>query len=440
MAAVTTTQRRVRLSREGWFYAIVLGFIVCGAVLREVNLLFILAAVMMGPLFLGWRVARGALGEISAFRHGPRRAHAGNLAPLELEITNGRGNSSSWMLVVRDSLVAPTGRVSIAALATSVDRLLGIAFFPHLPPHATRRSPYAWRPLVRGRHRLGPLVLSTKFPLGLVEASAKVDLPGELIVAPALGRLRRDWQRWLERVGEGAETASQRRGMREGDYYGLREWRPGDSRRWIHWRSSARQGSLTTLQFEDQRRDDVVMIVDPWVPTRPSSADLERVELALSFAATVVVELSRGSGRTLRVALGGSTPRHWNSTQGNSRDEILDALAELEAATNCDLAALGGRFLTAPASAGPSRQRLIVLSTRPQTSAPFATSPASVFANALWIEVGSSTFHDYFASPSEFARKSESPEELATASSGGATPDAQTVIPLKAKSAPRGGP
>jgi hypothetical protein len=91
MAAVTTTQRRVRLSREGWFYAIVLGFIVCGAVLREVNLLFILAAVMMGPLFLGWRVARGALGEISAFRHGPRRAHAGNLAPLELEITNGRG-------------------------------------------------------------------------------------------------------------------------------------------------------------------------------------------------------------------------------------------------------------------------------------------------------------------------------------------------------------
>jgi hypothetical protein len=127
----------------------------------------------------------------------------------------------------------------------------------------------------------------------------------------------------------------------------------------------------------------------------------------------------------------GSTPRHWNSTQGNSRDEILDALAELEAATNCDLAALGGRFLTAPASAGPSRQRLIVLSTRPQTSAPFATSPASVLANALWIEVGSSTFHDYFASPSEFARKSESPEELATASSGGATPDAQTVIPLK---------
>ncbi len=36
---------------------------------------------------------------------------------------------------------------------------------------------------------------------------------------------------------------------REGDFAGLREWRPGDSPRHIHWRSSARAGRLLTKEF-----------------------------------------------------------------------------------------------------------------------------------------------------------------------------------------------
>ena len=60
-----------------------------GAVLREVNLLFVLAAVMMGPLFFSWRMARvrSALADRTSC---PPPRYAGDSVPVELEWSNTR--------------------------------------------------------------------------------------------------------------------------------------------------------------------------------------------------------------------------------------------------------------------------------------------------------------------------------------------------------------
>ena len=49
-------RRRAWLSREGWYYSFVLGFIVGGAVLRSINLLVALSGMMFALLFLNWRM------------------------------------------------------------------------------------------------------------------------------------------------------------------------------------------------------------------------------------------------------------------------------------------------------------------------------------------------------------------------------------------------
>ncbi len=89
-----------------------------------------------------------------------------------------------------------------------------------------------------------------------------------------------------------------------GDFYGVREWQSGDSRRWIHWRSSARHNTLVVRQFEQQRHRDVAVLLDLWEPNRPTTAQRENVELAISFAATVVSDACRRGGSNLLLAIG----------------------------------------------------------------------------------------------------------------------------------------
>lgn len=375
-----TPRRQVSLCREGWYYAIVLGFIVAGAVLREVNLLFVLAAIMMGPLFFSWRMARGSLGDLRVARHILRRPHAGESVPVELELANARPGASSWALVVQDS-------PQLADAQTGAPRA---TFFPHVGAGESRRAAYAWRPERRGRYRFGRLSVATRFPFGFIEASWDLEVPQEVLVAPQLGRLRREGTRWLERLGHGAESAGQRRGLREGDYYGLREWRPGDSQRWIHWRSSARQGRLMTLQFEDQRHEELVLLVDLWAPATPSVQEREKVELALSFAATIVVDCCRRRNRTLHVGLAGAESRSWNSpASSSSRDELLDAMADWRSAPCPDLSAALPRTPDAGSSA-----RVVVISTRSADADTLTRLEARergcsrVSLQAQWVEVG----------------------------------------------------
>ena len=67
----------------------------------------------------------------------------------------------------------------------------------------------------------------------------------------------------------GDQRRHPQRGVSEGDYYGLRPWQSGDSMRWIHWRTTAKMGRPTVLQFERQRNRDVALLLDPWLPAEP---------------------------------------------------------------------------------------------------------------------------------------------------------------------------
>ena len=94
-----------------------------------------------------------------------------------------------------------------------------------------------------------------------------------LTVLPRLGKLTHVWAaRRLEAIA-GTDRRRRRPGT-EGDFYGVREWRRGDGRRLIHWRSSARQGKLVVRQFERPQSRDAAVVLDLWQPDGPSDADL----------------------------------------------------------------------------------------------------------------------------------------------------------------------
>lgn len=84
-------------------------------------------------------------------------------------------------------------------------------------------------------------------------------------------------------------------------FHALREYEPGDDPRHVHWKSTARAGSLLVRQFQLTRRTHVTVLLDPEPGSYSASAEFE---LAVSVAASLAIramaddyEVTFGCGR-----------------------------------------------------------------------------------------------------------------------------------------------
>ena len=113
-----------------------------------------------------------------------------------------------------------------------------------IPPHTPRWLTLPLPAEHRGELFGGPVLLATRFPLGLFRAWTRLDLGMSCIVYPhpapadALRAAAGETD-----PGRGTETSTL------DDFVGLRPYIPGDSPRHIHWKAAARGRDLLTKQF-----------------------------------------------------------------------------------------------------------------------------------------------------------------------------------------------
>ncbi len=255
-------------------------------------------------------------------------------------------------MVVEDEVRPEPARAHERPLRPSV-------LFSYVPAGQTRKGVYRGRLVRRGRYRVGPLRISTRFPFGLFCRTITVGQAETLTVLPRLGRLTRSWAARRQEAFAGTHRRERRHGS-EGDFYGLRPWRSGDSRRWIHWRSLARGGELAVRQFEQPRNRDVAVLVDLWQPARPMPPDRDHVELAVSFAATVLGDLCRKGGSTLHLGADGSRLLSGPASLALLQ-EMMERLAVVEAESTDRLADL---LANALGQIDPGTE-IVLVSTRP---------------------------------------------------------------------------
>lgn len=291
--------------------------------MREVNLLLILAGMLAGPMVLGAWATGHSLRRLRVMRRVPEGVCAGDLILGQVQVFNDRPRLGSWALVVEDTLERmPNG--SGNGRRTRTRPVCPAVLFPYVPAGQSRRATYQGRLPERGQYRLGPLRVSTRFPFGLLRKSLALGNHEVLTVYPRLGRLT---QRWMARHHEafsGTHRRERRHGS-EGDFYGVRPWQAGDPMRWIHWRSTARLGEPVVRQFEQPRNRDVALVVELWQPASPDRAQRESVELAVSFAATVVTDLCRRGGSDLLLATAADGE---HITQGPASAALMHTMME----------------------------------------------------------------------------------------------------------------
>jgi uncharacterized protein (DUF58 family) len=289
--------------REGLLYLLITGLVFAGAMVQGANLLLVLAGMMLGPLLLNWITVQLSLRRLEVHRRFPRAVCAGDLLSVTLQLKNARTRLGSWAVVAEESIerqgenTRPGCRHPPARkkpLGTEV-------FFPYLPAGQERAGSYRGRLMQRGRYDLGPVQLSTCFPFGFFRHTIRLGARDTVDVYPRLGRLTRGWLARPRQAFAGSDRRQHRPGP-EGDFYGVRPWRHGDGLRIVHWRSSARTGKLVVRQFEQPRNRDVAVLLDLWQPVHPERSDRENVELAVSFAATVLADLCRQGGSQVHLA------------------------------------------------------------------------------------------------------------------------------------------
>ena len=176
-----------------------------------------------------------------------------------------------------------------------------------------------------------------------MERSVTIDLPGSLIVYPAVGVLQRRWRQVHRESTEFAPGPAATIGaIHQQEYHGLRDYRPGDSPRWIHWRTSARIGLPMVKEFEQKSDQDLALLIDPWQPrSKVTPEQREAVEKAVRFAATVCLDTCRRQGRRLLLGWTGPTPGlRLGPASVKLLHELLDQLAVMRPAAEGQLSAL----------------------------------------------------------------------------------------------------
>jgi uncharacterized protein (DUF58 family) len=252
---------------------------------------------------------------------------------VDLELVNPRRRLGSWAVDVEERIQSEGAAAGAGVLRPGV-------YFPYVPAGQSRRRTYRGRLPQRGRYRFAPVAVSTRFPFGFFRRTVLVGAADTLVVYPRLGRLTPRWLARHRESFEGSHRRERRHGRTLGDFFGVRPWRSGDERRHVHWRSSARHGSLVVRQFERHRNRDVAILVNLWQPQRPSAEHLANVELAISFAATVVADTCRKGGGNLLLGTTAGGPWVRGPASAALEHGAMESLAMAEAGPEDRLAGL----------------------------------------------------------------------------------------------------
>ena len=345
-------RNRFHIPIEGWAFLLIMFVLFIGSLIGQSNPLMLVFSMMAGAFVMNGWLTFTYLKGVTVERQLPERVMAGEPFSVEIALRNRKSWLSAWLMTVKDHVSG-----NQTELAPEVA-------FIRIPPGEQQRGHYQLVLARRGVHRFGPVHVDTRFPLGLVERGLNLAVPATLHVYPRLGRLQPDWKRKLNNAMEQTSSQSAKSGIFEDEFHSLREYRPGDDLRSVHWRTSARRNELMVRQYRDSRDRSLLILLDAWLPANGEADDVNDFELALSLAATVCVDATRNSrdSRTT-LAVQGSSMIVWRGGAGGEKIEaLLDTLAELQP----DHQQAIGPLWEATQADRSSQPRILLLTRRPQ--------------------------------------------------------------------------
>ncbi|NNM00357.1 MAG: DUF58 domain-containing protein [Gammaproteobacteria bacterium] len=316
---------------------------------REQSLALALAAFTGTALAVAWLATLRLRPDIEIHRSLPERLTDGTPAHYEVTLHN-RGRRWQRGLGFRE-IPAPslpdlatfdTFRSADDRLRPWFDRVVGFprwlemvrlrqgtttpaARLPDLPPGASITVRATLTPLRRGRLVIDGCELLAPDPLGLCIGRQRLSMPAASLVlprriaVPAIElRAHRQYQRGGVTLARSVGDSS--------EFIGLRDYRPGDSRRHIQWRAWARLGYPVVREYQDEYYDRHLVVLDG----DEAPGGFRQFETMVAAAASLVVR-RQPADALLDLVVNLDAPTLLTSGRGIAASApLLDALASVQ--------------------------------------------------------------------------------------------------------------
>jgi len=162
----------------------------------------------------------------------------------------------------------------------------GVLFVPELPARSRRTVTYRARARRRGVHELRHCVLETAFPFGLFTVRRRLVAASTVVAYPFYYEIT-DEMISAASGQAGTEATAPFTSGSGGNIYGIREYRPGDPLRHVHWASTAKTGELMVRQFEHDVMTSVAVLLDTSARSIAGPEEDSNLETAIRAAASV---------------------------------------------------------------------------------------------------------------------------------------------------------
>jgi uncharacterized protein (DUF58 family) len=235
------------------------------------NILYLALSMLLSTLLvsgiLSWINFKGCRWRLETGRH----FRAGESSPVYLDLDNTKKRLPSYSLTF-----------TVTAIQSDIRENLSLE--QRLDPGKSVRLLWDFIPQKRGPETLSLKGLVSRYPFGFLRKSISDSFTRDIIVWPARVNYQfaadKSGQRWMyghhRRKGDGV------------DLIHLREYRSGDSLKRIHWKASARMGSLQVRETEQEHHQAFTLWIDPspriW-------ADAQQFERMCAFAASLGEDL-----------------------------------------------------------------------------------------------------------------------------------------------------
>lgn len=289
-------RRRYHLHFPGIVYVLTTLFLAAGAINGQNNLLFWAFGLAAAGLILSGVVSGAALMGLRVERLPPAPGHVDGAFSIRYRVSN-RNRFFPCFAIHIDELEPGSGASWGAKLSQPH------AFVAFIPAGGELEARAAARCTARGGVEFEELLAWSVFPFGLARKSVRyaakvtsIVRPGVIRVSPALARAA---------IAAARSRGSAARRVNYADeFYGTREYAPGDSPRSIAWRPSARGESTIVRQFAAASPVRVRIVLDL------ASVDPAAGERAISVGAGIAEACERAGFEfgVMVPAAGVSTP------------------------------------------------------------------------------------------------------------------------------------
>jgi uncharacterized protein (DUF58 family) len=266
-----------RLTREGWIYLGGIVLVALAAINTGNNLLFLILSCLIASILMSGILSSLTVMGVELNLQLPEHIFARQTVRGTVELKNEKQMLPSFSL--RVEAVTKKNAPTAVLLATPV-------YFPYVPRLEAVKQSVPLLFAKRGLYKQESFRIVTRFPFGFLQKARRLDLASEALVYPSV-EATPEFLDVLPGIQGAIETLAKGRGH---DLYALRDYLPTDSARHVHWKASARSGSLMVREFAREDDTRVLLVLDPHskaARTNASTRDKECFERTVELCAAI---------------------------------------------------------------------------------------------------------------------------------------------------------